>query len=485
MKRGLLVLTLATALGVTGAAHAGLEGRLSTYDVTSAYGGIAKSTENVLLLRTWLLAEELNGKKMDFHLDARSELGLFSPNDTGLFNTNCDGTTDPTCAERTRRHAVLGDLDRIAGIYDAYLDFGGGPGHMGFILGRRTVYEAGALTVDGIDVRREGDSGRIGGFAGIAPNPLTGIPDPDYAAAGAYYSQFGRGAIIRVAGAAKFFEFKPDVIYIYTQDFFRLGKSLSASTIAQVDFVPFVADRLVILDLTYRSGPRSRFRVSFHRYRSEAFENNPIFREVFTLPTPYDPNPTLETPESKSFTESTTYHQARLIGQLEVAPEITAFAKAGFRQRTIDGSSGPVFEIGASTYSRIKYPVQGLVRYQYDGAFDSNDHTISLNVWRKLTFTGPTTVGGGFTYIMSKATQLDETQNPDVSAKYSIFSVNGFLRYDIAKYAFFAEYELSKPSAIQQGQPQSGTEDLDAPGLEHLLILGFTMRFGQGAKRLF
>ena len=290
--------------------------------------------------------------------------------------------------------------------------------------------------------------------------------------------------LIRVSAATQLFEFKPDLAYVYTQDFFQLGKGLTLSTIAQVDFLPLVAEKLILVDVTYRTGPKARLRLSFHRHRSTLFDRNPIFQEVIGKPPIYVPNDQLEIPEPKSFTESTTYNQARVIGQLEVAPEITGFTKVGFRQRTVDGASGPVVEVGASAFSPIKYPVQGIVRYRYDGAFDATSHTISANVWRKLSFTSPTTFGGSVSYVLSKA-KLDDVQNPKVAANYSVLVLSGFVRYDISKYAFFAEYEMAAPSGVAQGGPQNGDPIESSDKLEHLFILGFTMRFGQGAKRLF
>jgi hypothetical protein len=152
MRRSMLLAAgacLCTGLW-SGTAKAKVEGRLSTYNVTSMYGE-PKSLADALLFRLWLHADKISNRRIGFHLDVRSELDIKSEDGEDVFNLFCDGAVaeNTACGTRKRRHAVLGDLDRIAGIYDAYLDLGGGKNRWALAIGRKTRHEAGAAIVDG------------------------------------------------------------------------------------------------------------------------------------------------------------------------------------------------------------------------------------------------------------------------------------------------------------------------------------------------
>ncbi len=137
------------ALAAPVIARAETEGRVS---FTNAYleMGNPNATLDAALLRFYLKADRIGGKQMSVVVDARSDVVLTETE--AKFNTYCRGKLDdPGCRDGAVRNVSLGQLKHLAGIYDAYVMFGRNvPNSTSFSLGRRTIYEAGLVTVDGL-----------------------------------------------------------------------------------------------------------------------------------------------------------------------------------------------------------------------------------------------------------------------------------------------------------------------------------------------
>lgn len=479
MRFPVTITTALTFLVITGAprlVRADVEGRVSAYNL-AAHMADPESMADALYLRAWLVTDRIADKKISFHLDLRSEFDFIRA--AGNFNAYCDGniSEDPACQNRIQRHTVLGDLDRIAGIYDAFFNFEELGSTWDLSVGRKTIYEAGLVTVDGFDLQHKFKNAYWGAFAGLGPHPLTGLPDSQYQALGSYWGYKSRHALFRVAGAAQLFDLKPDVAYLYTQDFIQLKKGLTLSIIGQFDFVPFVADRMAIINLNFRTSPKYRLRLSINRFRSQAFKENPLFRENLLATNTSTTLPDGLIPTTTTLTKASTYHQARIIGQVETYQDITAFMTVGVKQRTFDEKIAPVASIGARSYHPIKLPVQGMVRYQYSAGFDSEDHQIGVALEHKPSIVSPFTFGGTADHIFSRNLQITGPNNPNIGSRSGLSIASAFIRYDKARYVLYAEYEASLPS--------KATEAENKAAAQHLLIFGYTQRFGSGAKPLF
>jgi hypothetical protein len=244
---------------------------------------------------------------------------------------------------------------------------------------------------------------------------------------------------------------------------------------------------LTLVNLSYRPTPTLRFRLAAQRFRSTRFAAS-LFRDSTDLANPgggIDLGD-LDFPLNKDFNELATQHLAKLTAQFTVAKDYNVFVTGGARHRSIDGKVGPIFSVGVNAFHPVRLPVQGRVSYRYrklgySGESpqdnDVTDHTLQLKLWRKLSFTSPLTFGGGLGYVRSTR-DLDPTIQIKVSPTSSLFTVNAFAEYDLNRFSVYAEYEAASPSDQEE---TNGTPET----LEHLLILGVTMRFGQAARRFF
>lgn len=403
-----------------GEACAELEGRVGITNLYSQVSG-PDATFDAALLRIWLRNERIGGRNISFVVDARSDLPLLASAAKGfengkVFNEQCRGDADqtphPGCADIPIREQRVGQLLHLAGIYDAYVMFGElSAGRGAFSVGRKTIYEAGLSSVDGLVYERQMDRARWGVFGGLAPDPLTRMFSVKHQATGAYYAFRHDRAWIRLGAFAQLYEGAPDRITLHNHDFWAITNSLRLAAILQYDVVP-AQDRLVHVDLTYRPSGRYRVRASVMRFRPYDFAESPShliqppedaliddFRSATRGTTPVASvlrgrfgyrNPEVLEVDLRT----SAINQVKLVGHYTTATSITPFVSVAFRTREIDGAGALLVGGGLYAYDLLNLGIVGRLRVDYVAGFTNDHNRITLDVEQRLSDT--LAFGGGF-----------------------------------------------------------------------------------------
>ena len=485
-------------------ARAETEGRIGLQNMYSQMTGPDASFD-AAVLRVWLRSERLAGRNMALIVDSRSSLPVMSTvakkydqlsGTKSVFNEHCRGDADadlhPDCRDVPYRETRMGQLLHQAGIYDAFLRFGDvGPGRSAISVGRKTIYEAGLSTVDGVVYERGMDAARFGVFGGLTPEPLTRMFSPDYQIAGGYYALQKEKLWVRLGLAGQLYKAAPDRITIHNHDFFAITRSLRVAAMLQFDAIPDAQERLVNVDLTFRPSGQYRFRASVTRFRPWNYEESeshviqyPEGRLIDdfqrsrdeggdNLKTDYT-NPEVLEPELRT----SAINQAKLVAHYTTARSLTPFLSAAFRTREIDGASSIVAGVGLYGYDVYDTGITGRLRLDHVIGFDYDTDRLYLNAERRMTESFA--FGGGLEYGMNKYrlenTPLDQGK-PESSGWYG---VNVMVRNDkMSGLSYFVQVEYTAESREFEGQADfANTLKADEASTQILATAGVTFRFG-------
>lgn len=472
------------------AARAETEGRVS---FTNAYlqMGNPNATLDAALLRFYLKADRLGGRQMSVVVDARSDVVLTETE--AKFNTYCRGKLDdPGCRDGAVRNVSLGQLKHLAGIYDAYVMFGRNvPNSSSFSLGRRTVYEAGLVTVDGLVYEKSFEKSRVGAFGGLMPDPLTRMVNADYPLLGSYYAYRGTNSFLRFGATVQGYlgsegdDTGLDRATLFHQGYFKLNNSFSLGSFAQVDAVPGPEERLVYVDLTYRPSGRYRLRFNATRYRPIAFALSPqllngAFPDDSPVVTAYQGQPlyTLGRPEvlpEKNLTAAVTL--GKVVAHYVTRNSLTPYFSFEYRLRDIDSKSALIATVGAYTYDPYDTGITARLRFQFQQGYDSNALRLGGSVEREV-LTHFVLAGG------ADASQVTYTDLGDLRAGYSksgaAYQLFGQARWDRPEgLSFFLEgqyyAQVRKRDAAEPAPAAAARPALTAS--DKIVLLGVTYRF--------
>ncbi len=453
---------IAVAIGIVFACPRALAETRGRVTVSNAYTMMEgpTATFDVALLRLWLVSEQIGGRNMSLHVDARSDVPLLNSTDqkhenadndevAGPFTEHCRGSVEanPDCEKVAIRTATFGQLSQLVGINDAFLMLGSlEPGDSAVSIGRKTFYEAGLATVDGVTYEKTFSSAtRIGLFGGLAPHPITRMVSPDYQAAGGYYSyNDSKSRAVRVGATAQLFGLEPDRISLFNQSFLLLSTKLTLTNLLQFDLVPGPEDRFVLVNLTYKPSGRYRIRLALTRYRPVDFA---VSTDHGTKPFVFDDGTIPGTiTESNYRTEvelaERTYtapevlsrevrvspiNQGKLIGHYVTENSVTPFVSLAFRQREIDGKSAIIAGVGAYTYDPYDTGIVARLRVQRRQSFGATSNIVGLYVEREVAEN--VSVGGGGDLAQSEYDTTDEFLGSGSVKSASVISATGQVRY--------------------------------------------------------
>lgn len=412
MKLRLPIAIVVLALcAMAGPARAETEGRVS---LTNAYTEMHpnEAVIDAALVRIWLRSERIGGRNLSFVVDARSDVIL---KDTPVsFNDWCRGAQRGEDCDTSARNVTMGQLSHLAGIYDLYLMIGSvRPGGTAFTVGRRTFYEAGLVTIDGVAFEKAADKSRFGVFGGLQPDPFTRMVNASYPTVGGYWAYqnvnqwirfgaFGQGYL---GGEPEEDAFSDDPksgldrASLFNQNFFRIANGVSLATFLQFDAVP-AEDRLAYVDLTYRPSGRYRLRLNLTRYRPVAFELSPQLRGPLVDPDLYDeyralnPRAPFGRPEVVPDEKLTSaVNMGKVVGHYVTANSITPYVALEYRAREIDGKSAIHGTLGAYTYDPYDTGITARLRFQYQAGYEST--ALRLGGWLEREMGSPNFILGG------------------------------------------------------------------------------------------
>lgn len=434
------------------------EGRIGVTNVYSQVSGPDASFD-AALLRVWLRSERIGGRNMALIIDARSDVPVLAApadklelNKTTVFNDECRGDSSnekhPDCRDVPYREQRLGQLLHTAGIYDAFLRFGEiGPGKSAISVGRRTIYEAGLATVDGVTFERGMDTSRFGAFVGAAPDPLTRMFTPDYQTAGGYYAFQAEKLWVRVGTVAQTYKFEADRVTVHNHNFLSFTRSLRLATLVQFDLIPDAQERLVQADLTFRPSGQYRFRGSLTRYRpwnyavSEAHvvqypEQDLIddFRSA-TRGTVGGNTSTLrgkigyKNPEvMEDELRTSAINQAKLVAHYTTARSLTPFASLAFRTREIDGATGIGAGLGVYSYDLYDTGINGRARVDHIIGFDYDTDRLGITAERRMSDTFA--FGGSLDFGLVSYRQENDVLHEGYPESSTFYGVSALVRND-------------------------------------------------------
>lgn len=512
-----VVATLVAALGglcVAGPARAQTSGRISlmnSADVLSNPG----ATIDAALFRLWLMSEHGNNALV---VDMRSDYAVLASTDQkyggGIstpFNGACHGDTYDVnrkkCQDLPVRDQTLGQLSELAGFYDLFYRIGApGEHRTTFSVGRKTIYEAGLSTVDGITVERGiNDVTNVGGFIGLAPDPLTRMFDPYYQTAGGFFSMTKRRAVVRagltalnyqgtdankeIFGATKGALARATV---FNQNFVQLGTGTSLGTFVNFDVMPGPVDRLVTVDFTFRPTTRYGVRLNVTRFRPIEFDQTPELINGLVI----DPSVItaylgvtgsagkgsfIRSPEVLTEKDRIkAINTAKLAVHYVTAASFTPYVSAEYRQREADGKTELLADVGTYAYDPFNSGFVGRARVEVQNGYDVNGLRIGANLDRNLS--EEFFFGGGFDI----GTWTYKFRDPAFSQHYTnganTLSVNGNVRYEKNRgLSFFLEaYYYLESRKKGAGEPTGGTISPPPPTSYSTIsaLVGFTYRFG-------
>lgn len=484
-------------------ARAELEGRIG---VTNLYGQVTgpDASFDATLLRIWLRNERIGGRKMSFVVDARSDLPLLATAKDGfedgkVFNEQCRGDADstrhPGCADIPIREQRIGQLLHLAGIYDAYMMFGELEAGSGAIsVGRKTIYEAGLSTVDGVVYERQMERSRLGVFGGLSPDPLTRMFSVQHQAAGGYYAFQHERAWIRLGAFAQLYEGAPDRITLHNHDFWAISNSLRLAAIVQFDAVP-AQDRLVQVDLTFRPSGRYRLRASVMRFRPYDFVESPShliqppedalvddFRSATRGTNPIGGESVLEgrfgyrNPEVLEVDLRTSaINQAKFVGHYTMASGLTPFVSAAWRTREIDGAAALMVGGGVYTYDFLNLGIVGRLRLDHVAGFTNDHDRVTLDIEQRLNES--LAFGGGLIFGTVKYHGRDEVVNDGYAASTTVTGASVRVRNDkMTGLSLFGQVDYVIENR-DMGDQAEGSRDADASSTTLTGMAGVSWRF--------
>jgi hypothetical protein len=481
------------------------------------------ATIDAALLRIYMKSEHLGGKDLSLIVDLRSDLPILATTKQkygapfkGPFNGNCRGGTvaNNDCSDLAIRNVSLGQLSELAGVYDLFLKIGdSGEGRTTYSIGRKTVYEAGLVTVDGLTVEHTFiQEVRAGAFIGLAPNPLTRMFNANYQTLGGYVAytgfrywiRFGASAMNYSGPNANKYTINPTTLSqpgttkgvlaqanLFNQDFFKITKDVSGSAFIQFDPIPG-EDRLEMIDVTYKPSTRYRVRLNVTRFRPLQLDQTPALINGNLL------DPTLlglyagvstsnrlafRTPEViPAAFRNKAITSAKVVGHYVTANSITPYASIEYRVRELDNKTALVPQFGAYTYDPYDSGIVARAFLEFQTGFDSNvirfDGTFEREVISNVT------LGGGL-----DASQVSyQLRIPSIEAGNTTGTTNGllnfFARYDRQtgpSFFFEADYLLQqRKTAKGEFVPTTQGPRLPTSSTEISALLGITYRFGPG-----
>jgi hypothetical protein len=413
-----------------------------------------------------------------------------------VFNEQCRGDADadlhPDCRDVPYRETRMGQLLQQAGIYDAYLRFGEvGPGRGAISVGRKTIYEAGLSTVDGVTYERGMDAARYGVFGGLTPEPLTRMFSPDYQMVGGYYALQKEKLWVRLGLASQLYQFAPDRITLHNHDFFAITRSLRLAAMLQFDAIPDAQERLVNVDLTYRPSGQYRFRASVTRFRPWDYaesESHVIqypegrllddFQRARdeagnNLKTDYT-NPEVLEPELRT----SAINQAKLVAHYTTSRSLTPFLSGAFRTREIDGATSILASVGLYGYDVYDTGITGRLRLDHVIGFDYDTDRLYLTAERRMNESFA--FGGGLEYGMNKYRLDDSPLDEGKPESSGWYGVNVMVRNDkMSGLSLFFQAEYMAEQRDMKGQAEfNNTLKADDASTTILATAGVTYRFG-------
>lgn len=491
MRRALAIAAISLSAAAALPARAETEGRVSLTNAYMAMGN-PEATLDAALLRIYLKADRLGGKAMSVVVDARSDIVLMETE--ARFNTYCRGKLDdPGCRDGAVRNVSLGQLKHLAGIYDAYVQFGRTmPNSTSLSLGRRTVYEAGLVTVDGLVFEKSFEKTRVGAFGGLMPDPFTRMVSADYPLLGGYYAHLGMNSVVRFGATAQGYigsegdDTGLDRATLFHQSYFKLGNSFSIGSFAQFDAVPGPEERLVYVDLTYRPSGRYRLRFNATRYRPIAFALSPqLLNGDFPDDAPavaaYQGQTlyTLGRPEvlpEKDLTAAVTL--GKVVAHYVTRNSFTPYVSVEYRLRDIDSKSAIVATLGTYTYDPYDSGITARVRFQLQQGYDSN--ALRLGGWVEREVATNFVLGGGAEASQVTYTDIGGPLHAGYTPSGSAYQVHGQARWDrpegISLFVEAQYYNQVRKRAGSEPNPGSSAR----PGLsanDKVVLLGVTYRF--------
>lgn len=505
----------AAAVSATFPARAATEGRISLMNDVEMLTN-PNAMIDAMLLRVFLTTDHIGGSNTKFVVDLRSDLPVlataqkkYGTGYKGPFNGYCHGDDfqdRQKCRNIAIREQRLGQLAELAGIYDLYVQFGqSGPGHTTLSIGRKTVYEAGLVTVDGLTLEKGlSQEARLGVFGGLAPDPLTRMVSPLYQTAGGYFAYTKIRSMIRFGASAlnyagqdanKFGAQKGPLAQatVFNQNFFLLSKGVSIATYLNFDVIPG-QDRLEYIDFTFKPTSRYRIRLNATRFRPVQFDRTPellnggvidpaIIAAYLQNGAGAGPFTSRRSPEVSTFADrSKPIDLAKLAIHYVTANSITPYISAEYRMRELDSKTEILADIGAYTYDPYDSGITARLRFELQSGYDTSGFRFGGNLERAVTEN--VIFGGGFD-LASYAYAL---RNKPVESHYTTadqtISANLFGRYDRPRgLSFFLEafylIDTRKPGS---GEPGFGPGDSFAGAPKSTtqlsVLAGITVRFG-------
>jgi hypothetical protein len=499
MSRLLRALTLASALLGAGVARADTTGRITVMDDYTMMTG-PKATIDAVLLRIYLRSEQIGGKDRSFVIDARSDLPAIATagsepwsnmGEHYPFSNRCRGLIDPNgkCQDVPIRNVTLGQMQELAGVHDLYYMIGGmREGQSAISIGRKTIYEAGLATVDGITFEKTfSPPVRVGVFGGLAPEPYYLNVTPDYQAAGAYLSVVKPRALARIAVTGQGYKFKADRATIFTQDFAQLSRGLTAGLFGQFDLIPGPQDRLIYADLAYSPTSRYGLKILLTRFRPVAFQESPnLFIQNVDpgLVAAWIANSGLagtfghpELLDKEDWTKAVNSGKATF--HYVTATSFTPYVSAEYRQRDLDPKSGIVGTLGVYTYDPHDTGFIGRAFLQYESGFDFTAERIDAHLDKTLT--DVVTAGGGLDIVQAAYQTRIATLETNYTKTARTIGLDGHLRYDKGAGLSFSLEVQAFQQSIDKGGPANAPQKIEKGYLETSALLGLTYRFGTTA----
>lgn len=482
-------------------AHAETDGRIGITNVYSQVTG-PDAAFDAALLRVWLRSERIGGRNIALIVDARSDIPIlaapadkFELNNTTIFNDECrgDATADkhPDCRDVPYRESRIGQLLHQAGIFDAFLRFGDiGAGKNAISVGRRTIYEAGLATVDGVTFERGLDRSRFGVFAGAAPDPLTRMFSADYQTGGGYYAFQAEKLWVRVGTVAQMYKFEADRVTVHNHNFLGISRSLRLATLLQFDVIPDAQERLVQADLTYRPSGQYRFRASITRYRPWNFavsESHIIqppedgliddFRDATNAPgSSIRGKVDFKQPEVlEDELRTSAINQAKLVAHYTTARSLTPFLSLAFRTREIDGATGIGAGGGIYAYDLYDTGIIGRLRFDHIIGFDYDTDRLGVTAERRMT--DSFAFGGSLEYGLVSYRPEDNGLHDSYPESSSFYGVSVLVRSDkMSGISYFAQADYLAESRKMPAQNATSLEP-DKDSTTIMATLGVSYRF--------
>ena len=475
---------------------------------------------DALILRLYLTSDHIGGKNTKFVIDMRNDLPVmataktkYGPGYKGPFNGYCHGDDledRQKCRNIALREQTLGQLSELAGIYDLYVQMGQeGAGHATLSIGRKTVYEAGLVTVDGL-VWEKGISkeARFGVFGGLSPDPTTRMFTPLYQTVGGYFAytkmnkmlRFGADALNYVGTDANKFGAQKGPLAqatIFNQNFFLLSKGVSVATYLNFDVIPG-QDRLEYVDFTFHPTSRYRLRLNATRFRPIQFDQTPELLQGgvidSTLLTAYTSLPAAGTtflgalarrnPEIALLADrSKPIDMVKASAHYVTARSFTPYIAAEYRLREIDRKTEILSDLGVYTYDPYDSGITARARVQFQSGFDASGLRFGGNLEREVAES--IILGGGFDVASLTYNLRAKLAETHYTTADQTISANFFARYDRPKgiSLFFEAFYLIDTRTPGKGEPGTVAGDplpaAPKSTTDLSVLAGLTWRFGK------